>query len=90
MLIKCVVLYLVVMNTVGFAAMWRDKRRAAARRFRTPEKRLLAYTALGGSVGTILGMVVFRHKTRHLKFTLGLPVILILQLSAAIAVVVLI
>lgn len=81
MLYKLLIIYLALINLVGFVSMGRDKRSAAARRARTPERRLLAYAWLGGSLGSIFGMAVFRHKTRHLKFRLGLPLILILQLA---------
>lgn len=77
--------YLVLISGIGFAAMGRDKRAAAAGRARTPERRLFAYALLGGSVGTLAGMWIFRHKTKHLKFTLGMPAILLLQILAVIA-----
>ena len=76
---KIIIAYLVIVNLAAFAAMGLDKRRAVSHRWRTPERRLIAYAALGGSVGSILGMLAFRHKTRHLKFTLGLPAILLAQ-----------
>ncbi len=83
MVLEFVILYIVLINLAGFVSMGRDKRRAIARRPRTPESRLFTYAILGGSVGCILGMLAFRHKTRHLKFTLGMPVILVVQAAAA-------
>jgi uncharacterized membrane protein YsdA (DUF1294 family) len=83
------VLYLAVVNIIGFAAMGIDKRRAAARRRRIPERRLLTCAALGGSLGSLLGMTVFHHKTKHRKFSLGLPLIALLQLGIAVAAVML-
>lgn len=77
------IVYLALMNIFSFAAMGWDKRRAVRHRARTPERRLLLYAIIGGSPGAILGMLIFRHKTKHLKFTLGLPVILVLQIAIA-------
>ena len=57
--------------------MYIDKRKAKYGRWRIPEKTLLIIALLGGSVGTIAGMYLFRHKTQKLKFTLGFPTILI-------------
>ena len=85
---KILIAYLIIINVAGYASMGWDKRRAVQNRRRTPERRLLAVAALGGSVGSILGMLAFRHKTRHLKFMLGLPAILLAQLAAAAAAVI--
>ncbi len=60
--------------------MLTDKRRAIKGAWRISEASLLTVAILGGSIGSICGMYAFRHKTRHLKFKLGLPLILILQL----------
>lgn len=78
--------YLTIINAVGFAFMFVDKRRARKRRWRIPEATLMGIAAIGGSVGSLLGMYLFRHKTRHPKFTIGIPVILALQIAAAIAI----
>lgn len=59
-----------------------DKRKAQKKLWRIPESTLLLTAAIGGSIGSLAGMYTFRHKTRHLKFTLGVPAILILQLIA--------
>jgi uncharacterized membrane protein YsdA (DUF1294 family) len=85
-IVKLLILYLLLINLAGFVSMGRDKRRAVTHRTRTPERRLLAYALAGGSAGCILGMLVFRHKTRHLKFALGLPAILVIQVLAAVAI----
>ena len=61
-----------------------DKRKAQKGSWRIPEKTLFIITLLGGGIGTILGMYVFRHKTKKLKFTIGLPVILISEIVAII------
>ena len=63
-----------------------DKWKARKNRWRVRESTLLLIAALGGSVGSLLGMYLFRHKTRHLKFTLGIPLILAAQCIAAVLV----
>lgn len=82
-----VVLYLVIINSWGFAAMGWDKRKARKQAWRTPEKQLFLLAALGGSVGVWLGMQTFRHKTQHRSFTLGIPLIFVLQILLAVALV---
>lgn len=79
LLLKILIPYLVVLNFIGFWSMRTDKRRAMTHRYRTPEKRLFLYAVLGGSAGCLLGMKVYRHKTKHRAFTLGMPIILLLQ-----------
>lgn len=74
------VLYLVLINLAAFLLMGIDKSRARRELWRIPEKVLFGSALLGGSVGAIAGMFFFRHKTRHLSFRLGLPVILLLQI----------
>ena len=75
-----VVGYIIILNLIGFALMGIDKRRAIKNAFRVPEATLFAIAIAGGSIGSILGMLLFRHKTRHLYFKIGLPVILLLQI----------
>jgi uncharacterized membrane protein YsdA (DUF1294 family) len=74
-------LYLASINGIAFVAMGADKRRAKRHMRRTPEATLLLLAVIGGSVGAILGMLCFRHKTRHPQFYLGLPAILAAQLA---------
>ncbi|MCI9387413.1 MAG: DUF1294 domain-containing protein [Lachnospiraceae bacterium] len=74
-----ITLYLAVMNLTGFAMMGIDKRKAVKRLWRIPESTLFVIAIIGGSVGSIIGMRVFHHKTRHWYFVLGMPLILILQ-----------
>lgn len=75
--------YLIAINILSFALMGLDKSKARRGAWRIPEKTLFLAAVVGGSVGAIAGMYVFRHKTKHLRFVLGLPVILLLQLLAA-------
>lgn len=75
--------YLAAVNPLAFALMGADKAKARRGAWRIPEKLLFLSAAIGGSVGAIAGMFAFRHKTRHLRFVLGLPAILLIQLLAA-------
>lgn len=70
-------IYLGIMNLIGFVSMGSDKRRAEQGRWRIPEARLFLIAILGGSLGSVLGMQFFRHKTRHWYFALFMPLILL-------------
>lgn len=70
-----------VMSAALFIVMGADKRRARRRQRRVPEATLFLLALLGGAVGGVLGMQVFRHKTAHLKFIIGFPAIAILQMG---------
>lgn len=72
--------YLIGINLCAFALMGIDKKKARHNAWRISERNLLLSALAGGSVGGILGMKVFRHKTKHRKFTWGFPLILIFQL----------
>lgn len=74
-------LYLLLINAVGFVIMLIDKRRAQKNLWRISESTLLTVAILGGSIGSYAGMKVFRHKTRKPKFSIGIPVIIILQFA---------
>lgn len=74
-----IVLYLVVMNLMTFLLFREDKQRSKGRGWRISESTLFTFCMFGGSIGGILGMRVFHHKTKHLRFSLGVPVILIIQ-----------
>ena len=74
---------LFLMNAAGFLVMFADKHKARRGHWRIPERTLLLIAALGGSLGSLLGMYLFHHKTRHPKFTVGIPLILVLQIFLA-------
>lgn len=76
------IIYLIFVNLVGLIFMAVDKVRAVEHRFRIPESVLLILAAIGGSVGAIIGMFLFHHKIRRIKFRFGLPAILFLQVLA--------
>ena len=79
---KYFLLYLLLVNAVAFIRMLADKIKAKKNLWRIRESTLMLSAALGGSLGALAGMYLFRHKTRHLKFTIGVPVILGLQIAA--------
>ena len=81
---KYFLLYLLLINAAAFLLMLVDKVKAKKNKWRIPERTLFGSALLGGSVGALLGMYTFRHKTRHLSFTLGIPAILIGQIALAI------
>jgi uncharacterized membrane protein YsdA (DUF1294 family) len=72
--------YLVILSIAGFILMGMDKRRAVRKKWRIPEKTLILVAYLGGGIGAFLGMYVFRHKTRHRKFTILIPLAALLDL----------
>lgn len=75
-----VIIYLVTINLIGLLIMYIDKKKAKYGRWRIPEKTLLIIALFGGSIGTMIGMYWFKHKTKKLKFTLGFPTILISEI----------
>ena len=81
---KLFLIYLLTINAAGFALMLIDKWKAKKNRWRIPEATLMTVAALGGSIGSLLGMYTVRHKTQHLRFTLGIPLILAVQIVAAV------
>ena len=80
MLPKLIVTYLVLVNAMAFLLMLADKLKAKKGAWRIPEATLMGIAVIGGSIGAICGMNLFRHKTKHPKFSIGLPMILALQI----------
>ena len=87
MLYQILLVYLLLVNAAGFLLMLVDKYKAKRNLWRIPEATLMGVAAIGGSIGSIAGMKLFRHKTKHAKFYIGLPVILTLQIVAVICIV---
>ena len=77
--IKNIIIYLIIINLLGFFAMGIDKWKAKRGSWRIPENTLFMFTILGGGIGTIAGIYVFRHKKKKKKFTIGMPAIFILE-----------
>ena len=79
--ITYIVSYLIIINLIGFVIMGIDKLKAKKRAWRIPESTLFVVALIGGSLGTTVGMHVFRHKTRHWYFLYGMPAILVIQIA---------
>lgn len=79
-IVKYFIIYLIIINLSAFIAMYLDKRKARYGKWRIPEQTLFILALIGGSIGAIAGMYTFRHKTKKLRFSIGFPMILILQI----------
>ena len=79
-LLKAFLVYIILINLVTLILFGLDKRAAKHRRRRIRERTLLLFAALGGSIGALFGMWIYHHKTRHRKFTVGVPLILLAQI----------
>lgn len=77
---KNIIIYFIIINVIGFLVMYIDKQKAKKGKWRIPEKTLFIITALGGWIGTIAGMYLFRHKTQKIAFVIGFPTIAILEI----------
>ena len=88
-MIKLIYLYLLIINAAGFLLMLIDKVKAKKNLWRIPEKTLFLTAIFGGSIGSLAGMYLFRHKTQHPTFTLGMPLILAVQVVAVVWLIVL-
>lgn len=75
-----ILFYFILINLISFSAMYIDKRKAVTHKWRISEFNLIMLSVIGGSVGMLLGMHIFRHKTKHKKFTIGVPIILAAQI----------
>lgn len=86
---KYLVVYLVIINALSLLLMLIDKFKAKKKMWRIPERVLLGVCAIGGSIGGLVGMKLFRHKTLHPQFSIGIPVMLALHIVLAVVLVVL-
>lgn len=84
--IENIVIYLLIMNLFTFLIMGIDKKKAKKGSWRVPEKTLFTLVILGGGIGGIAGMYVFRHKTKKMKFIIGFPLIIIMQIAVIITI----
>lgn len=73
-------IYLLTVSISAFIMFGVDKQKAKKHKWRIPEHDLILVSILGGSIGAYLGMKLFRHKTKHKKFTVGIPCIIIIQI----------
>ncbi|MBQ2346999.1 MAG: DUF1294 domain-containing protein [Clostridia bacterium] len=81
MIYKIAAVYIVLINIMTFIVYGIDKAKAKQNKWRIPEKVLIIFAILCGSIGAILGMIVFHHKTRKPKFYVGVPIIIVLQIA---------
>lgn len=77
---KILLLYLCIINALAFLLMLIDKQKSKKKRWRIRERTLLGVSAIGGSLGGLLGMYLLRHKTLHKQFSIGIPLMFIAQL----------
>lgn len=78
--IQNIIIYFIIINLFTFFLMWLDKKKAQNGKWRIPENTLLLFVLLGGGIGGIAGIYIFRHKTQKAKFVIGFPVILICEI----------
>ena len=81
---KLLLIYFLIINVITLIAYGMDKWRAKKNKWRIPERTLILLAVIGGSIGALAGMYVFRHKTQHLKFKIGVPLILGIQLGLSV------
>lgn len=79
-MIKLFLIYIIFINLIGLSFMYIDKRKAIKNKWRVRENTLMFISLIGGSLGVLLGMHNFRHKTKHKKFTIGVPLLLIVNI----------
>ena len=74
---ESIVVYIIVVNAMTFLLMGIDKQKARKHQFRIPERTFFLLSFFGGAVGALFGMRAFRHKTKHVRFTVGIPVLIV-------------
>ena len=79
--VQNIIIYLLVINLITFLTMWIDKRKAQKSKWRISETALFTLALLGGSIGGMIGMYKFRHKTQKARFKYGFPIILVLEVA---------
>ena len=77
-------IYIILINLIGLLIMKIDKNRARQRKWRISESTIWLISIIGGSLGTLIGMFLFRHKTKHLSFRIGLPLLIMIQVLSVI------
>lgn len=77
---KGIIIYVIIMSIISFCQMGMDKNRARKQRWRITERTLFLTAGIGGSFGSLLGMYVFHHKTKHMRFVLGIPALMLIHI----------
>jgi len=86
--IKNILIYLIAINLISFLTMYIDKKKAKWGKWRVKESTLFTLALIGGSIGSIAGMHLFRHKTKKTRFVIGFPAVLIIQIIVAIIIII--
>ena len=86
-MVKLLAYYIVFINLLGIILMFLDKRKAVKNKWRISENTLMLTALIGGALGILIGMYTFRHKTKHKKFTIGVPVLLIVNILCIIMII---
>ena len=86
-MVKLLANYIILINLIGITLMFLDKRKAVKNRWRISENTLMFTALVGGSLGILIGMYTFRHKTKHKKFIIGVPVLLIANILCIIMII---
>ncbi len=86
-MVKLLANYIILINLIGIILMFLDKRKAVKNRWRISENTLMFTALVGGSLGILIGMYTFRHKTKHKKFIIGVPVLLIANILCIIMII---
>lgn len=86
MFIRILIVYLIVVNLIGFALYGIDKAKSKGKGRRIPERTLLLMAAIGGALGCWLGMLLFRHKTKHVRFKVLVPLLTVVWVVAVVLV----
>ena len=73
-------LYFLIISFISFSLMYLDKKRAISKKWRIPESTFFTLSLIGGALGTYLGMYKFRHKTKHIKFIIGIPLCMLFNI----------
>lgn len=81
---KCFAIYMIIINFIAFIIYGIDKQKAKKNKWRISENMLMGLALIGGFVGAFAGMQLFRHKTKHMKFVIGVPIIAVLWIVAGI------
>lgn len=75
-----ILFYLIIINSLSMMVMYKDKQASRSRKWRIQESRMFLLAILGGAMGIFSGMHAFRHKTKHIKFVVGIPLLLVLNI----------
>jgi len=86
-MLKYIYIYLALISFIAIVVTIADKSKARRNKWRVPEAALLGISALGGSVAMLITMMIIRHKTKHVKFMLGIPLIIALQIAAVVVII---